>query len=90
MTSDIRIRGVNYPALWGPVIGNSWRTTNDISASYWSMINNLDNNNPWADFAAPGAWNDPDNLEVNHSQTHRGLPLHTHFHYSYASTIELG
>lgn len=38
-------------------------------SSYFSFINNLDNNDPWAKFAAPGGWNDADNLEVQKTMT---------------------
>ncbi|XP_023541761.1 alpha-galactosidase 1-like [Cucurbita pepo subsp. pepo] len=53
-----------HPALWGDKLGNSWRTTNDINDSWESMISRADLNEPYADFARPGGWNDPDMLEV--------------------------
>lgn len=56
--------GVNSPWLWGPSIGNSWRTTGDISNNWNSMVNNLESNAAHASYAGPGAWNDPDMLEV--------------------------
>ncbi|ETO10231.1 hypothetical protein RFI_27149 [Reticulomyxa filosa] len=40
-------------------VGNSWRTTGDISDNWDSMLSNWDNNGPAAD-AGPGGWNDPD------------------------------
>lgn len=53
-----------HPALWSDKLGNSWRTTNDINDSWESMISRADLNEPYADFARPGGWNDPDMLEV--------------------------
>ncbi|XP_002513153.2 alpha-galactosidase 1 isoform X2 [Ricinus communis] len=52
------------PALWGGDIGNSWRTTDDISDSWESMLKIADMNQVYADYAKPGGWNDPDMLEV--------------------------
>lgn len=49
---------------WGPSVGNSWRTTGDISDSWDSMIQRADLNDKVASSAAPGGWNDPDMLEV--------------------------
>ncbi|CAF4545835.1 unnamed protein product, partial [Rotaria magnacalcarata] len=56
--------GVDKPALWAPNVGNSWRTTGDISDKWKSMLDNIDINNEFADKAGPGGWNDPDMLEV--------------------------
>ena len=56
--------GVEFPATWAPLVGNSWRTTGDISDRWDSMITRADQNNLWAAYAGPGGWNDPDMLEV--------------------------
>jgi len=56
--------GADDPATWSTVVGNSWRTTGDISDNFDSMLHNLDQNNIWAEYAGPGGWNDPDMLEV--------------------------
>ncbi|XP_022890795.1 alpha-galactosidase 1-like [Olea europaea var. sylvestris] len=53
-----------HPALWGYNVGNSWRTTNDISDNWDSMVSRADQNEVYADLARPGGWNDPDMLEV--------------------------
>jgi len=72
--------GVDNPATWAPEVGNSWRTTDDIRNNWASMLSNIDANNNWSEQAGPGAWNDPDMLEVGNgvlsfreSQTHFGL-----------------
>jgi len=56
--------GVNSPWNWAPAIGNSWRTTGDISDNWGSMTGNLESSEAHASAAGPGAWNDPDMLEV--------------------------
>ena len=56
--------GVEDPAKWARTVGNSWRTTGDISDNWHSMTTIIDANDKWADFAGPGGWNDPDMLEV--------------------------
>ncbi|KAF8009637.1 hypothetical protein BT93_J0599 [Corymbia citriodora subsp. variegata] len=53
-----------HPALWGAKLGNSWRTTNDIADTWDSMMSRADLNEPYAEYAGPGGWNDPDMLEV--------------------------
>ncbi|KAJ0104507.1 hypothetical protein Patl1_19229 [Pistacia atlantica] len=56
--------GQEDPATWAPKIGNSWRTTGDISDNWDSMTSRADQNDKWASYAGPGGWNDPDMLEV--------------------------
>jgi alpha-galactosidase len=49
---------------WGTNVGNSWRTTGDITASFSSMLSIFHSNVGLASYAGPGHWNDPDMLEV--------------------------
>jgi len=56
--------GQDDPALWAGKVGNSWRTTDDITDTWQSMTDIADKNNKWASYAGPGGWNDPDMLEV--------------------------
>ncbi|XP_039018245.1 alpha-galactosidase-like [Hibiscus syriacus] len=56
--------GQEDPATWAPSIANSWRTTGDIEDNWDSMTGIADQNDQWASYAQPGAWNDPDMLEV--------------------------
>ncbi|CAI0471803.1 unnamed protein product [Linum tenue] len=56
--------GREDPATWASGIGNSWRTTGDISDNWDSMTSCADQNDQWALNAGPGGWNDPDMLEV--------------------------
>ncbi|UAC02136.1 cellulose binding domain-containing protein [Dactylosporangium vinaceum] len=56
--------GSSSPWTWGANVGNLWRTTGDISASFSSMLSIYRRNVTLAQYAGPGAWNDPDMLEV--------------------------
>ncbi|MEO6114935.1 MAG: glycoside hydrolase family 27 protein [Pseudolysinimonas sp.] len=56
--------GVHHPWTWAAPIGQSWRTTHDISDNYASMLSNFRINVELSRFAGPGAWNDPDMLEI--------------------------
>ncbi|KAG0631843.1 hypothetical protein M758_1G283400 [Ceratodon purpureus] len=56
--------GIDNPATWATDVANSWRTTGDIEDTWSSMIDKVDLNNQWAEYAGPGGWNDPDMLEV--------------------------
>lgn len=56
--------GVNDPATWAGEVGNLWRTTGDINDSWGSLKSIIEQNAPLAQYAEPGAWNDPDMLEV--------------------------
>ncbi|OLC74385.1 MAG: alpha-galactosidase [Gemmatimonadetes bacterium 13_1_40CM_4_69_8] len=52
------------PWDWGPTTGHLWRTTTDIEDKWTSVLDNLDISAQHAAAARPGAWNDPDMLEV--------------------------
>jgi alpha-galactosidase len=56
--------GVNDPWTWAADVGNLWRTTGDISDNWSSLKSIVNQNAPLAEFAKPGAWNDPDMLEI--------------------------
>jgi alpha-galactosidase len=49
---------------WMPKTGNLWRTTRDIQDTWNSIMSNIDINKGLAAYAGPGAWNDPDMLEI--------------------------
>jgi alpha-galactosidase len=72
--------GVNDPASWAGPVGNSWRTTGDISDNWASLKSIITQNMGLYAAAGPGRWNDPDMLEVGNGgmtateyQTHFGL-----------------
>jgi len=56
--------GVESPASWASDVGNSWRTTGDISDNWSSFVGILDQQVGLEKYAGPGHWNDPDMLEV--------------------------
>jgi alpha-galactosidase len=56
--------GSNKPWEWAGTVGHLWRTTGDISDSWNSMINIVQQQKDLNKFAGPGHWNDPDMLEV--------------------------
>ncbi|KAL5643273.1 hypothetical protein ACJX0J_002940, partial [Zea mays] len=58
------LKGQYDPALWAGKVGNSWRTTDDITDTWKSMTDIADKNNKWASYAGPSGWNDPDMLKV--------------------------
>jgi alpha-galactosidase len=64
MVYSITEWGQNQPWLWAQPVGNLWRTTGDIGDSYASMLTIFKINVQLAPYAGPGAWNDPDMLEV--------------------------
>jgi len=49
---------------WGDTCGHLWRTTGDITASFTDIMSKASSNNSHAALAKPGAWNDPDMMEV--------------------------
>lgn len=74
---------------WMPATGQLWRSTTDIKPYWvpsptatlnWSITTNLDGNADMYIFTRPGAWSDPDMLEVGNgtltaeeTKTHFGL-----------------
>ncbi|HTI23784.1 MAG TPA: RICIN domain-containing protein [Kutzneria sp.] len=54
---------------WGAGVGDSWRTTGDINASFGSMLSIFHSNVGLASYAGPGHWNDPDMLEIGNGMS---------------------
>jgi alpha-galactosidase len=52
------------PATWGPQISNLWRGTPDLQDNFGSMLVNFEGTVDQFRLAHPGAWNDPDLLQV--------------------------
>jgi alpha-galactosidase len=55
---------------WGASVGNLWRTTGDIQPNFASMVSNFHTDVQLAQYAGPGAWNDPDMLEVGNGMSY--------------------
>lgn len=49
---------------WGPEVGNSFRTTEDIFDGWASIEFNFKTSQEHFEISRPGAWNDPDMLEI--------------------------
>lgn len=65
--------GVDSPWLWAGDVANSWRTTQDIDATWASVSWIIDcQADLWA-HARPGAWNDPDMLQVGNGEFARDI-----------------
>lgn len=52
------------PWAWAPSVANMWRTTGDHVNSYAGMVTNFAGNVSHYQVAGPGAWNDPDIMQV--------------------------
>ena len=72
--------GLHNPAAWAGRVGNLWRTTHDIKDRWARLKSIIAHNSRLARHAHPGAWNDPDMLEVGNGgmttteyKTHFGL-----------------
>ncbi|KAJ5931020.1 hypothetical protein N7466_006513 [Penicillium verhagenii] len=72
--------GVDFPALWAPALGNTWRIGNDIIPDWRTIFRILNQAVPNQPYAGPGAWPDLDMLEVGNNvfttaeeQTHFSL-----------------
>eukprot|EP00744_Colponema_vietnamica_P004094 GILI01006168.1.p2 GENE.GILI01006168.1~~GILI01006168.1.p2 ORF type:complete len:445 (-),score=145.39 GILI01006168.1:92-1228(-) len=61
--------GVFQPWLWAPKIAHAWRTTGDIYPYYPWVNHILDEQEPLAQHATAGRFNDPDMLEVGVNST---------------------
>ncbi len=60
--------GWNKPWKWGGKAGNIWRTTPDIQPFWASVIGIYEVNVRLDEYARPGAFNDPDMLEVGNGK----------------------
>lgn len=72
--------GSNKPWLWANGVGNSWRTTTDITPCFdctldhktwqqWGVLRIIDAQKPLREYAGPYHWNDSDMLEVGNGMT---------------------
>jgi alpha-galactosidase len=57
------------PWTWAGPVANLWRTTTDIQPNFTSMLSNFHVNVGLTSFAGPGAWNDPDMLEIGNGMS---------------------
>jgi alpha-galactosidase len=52
------------PWAWSGPIANLWRTTTDIQDNFGAMLVNFNGTVDLSAYARPGAWNDPDLLQI--------------------------
>jgi alpha-galactosidase len=52
------------PWLWAAPIANLWRTAPDVQDNYGSMLSSFESTASLFPYARPGAWNDPDLLQI--------------------------
>lgn len=60
--------GANMPWKWAEKAGNIWRTTGDIAPHWASVLGIYEVNVRLDKYAQPGAFNDPDMLEVGNGK----------------------
>lgn len=60
--------GAASPYMWGAKAGNLWRTTQDILPNWFSILYIYNKTVKLYKYASPGAWNDPDMLEVGNGK----------------------
>ena len=70
--------GQNKPWEWAGDVGHLWRTTGDITDNWGSLRGIIERNLTLARYAKPGAWNDPDMLEVGNGGM-TDVEYRTHF-----------
>lgn len=68
ITYSISEYGLFDPHLWAPGIAHMWRTTDDLFADWDSILKTLDKQRTLWPYSRPGAWNDPDMLQVGNGK----------------------
>lgn len=63
-THSMYITGDEDSWRWAPSVGNAWRSTRDISPHWGAIKNNFLQNQQQVHRSQPGAWADPDMMEV--------------------------
>lgn len=56
--------GESQPWTWAPGIANMWRTSHDLHPNWKSLADHINAEAGLSQFARPGAWNDPDMLQL--------------------------
>lgn len=64
MVFSICTWGQGSPRRWAPGAGHLWRSTGDLRDTWQSVMRNADLNNRHPRQTRPGAWSDPDMLQV--------------------------
>ena len=64
MIVTVSTTGTRKPWKWAARFGHTWRIANDANGSWRGVVAQLDADAPLWRYARPGAWNDPDMLQV--------------------------
>ena len=59
--------GIDFPALWAPSLGHTWRIGNDIIPAWRAIFRTLNQAVPQTSFAGPGQWPDLDMMEIGNN-----------------------
>lgn len=60
--------GLFEPHKWAPEFCNLWRTTDDLMPNWSSLLRTIDLQLELYPFSRPGAWNDPDMLQIGNGE----------------------
>jgi len=60
--------GLYDPQKWAPAFAQMWRTTDDLVAEWESLLRTIDLQESLYPYSRPGAWNDPDMLQVGNGE----------------------
>lgn len=69
---SISDQGLSQPWEWAPGVADLWRTTDDLMPTWASVLATLDQQVGLERYARPGAWNDPDMLQVGNGELTEG------------------
>jgi alpha-galactosidase len=72
---------------WGKDLGNMWRTSGDITASWSRMLHVFDSAVTRELYAGPGRWNDPDMLFIGHGEFDENHLVQARSHFALWSII---
>jgi hypothetical protein len=64
MIVTVSTTGTRKPWKWASRFGHTWRIANDANGSWGGVLAQLGADAPLWRYAGPGAWNDPDMLQV--------------------------
>ena len=68
MIVTVSTPGTRAPWRWAPAYGNTWRIANDADGTWAGVMSSLEADAPLWRYARPGAWNDPDILQIGSTQ----------------------
>jgi alpha-galactosidase len=68
MVVSVSTDGWYQPWLWAPAAANLWRIAPDLPNDWAAVMETLDAEAPLWPYAHPGAWNDPDMLQIGNGR----------------------